>query len=75
MQKELDALEEQIALVKDKGIVRVKDICYPGAVITVRGLTYIVHEVCKYTAFIANDEKRAIDLVPYDYMAGKIGGG
>lgn len=75
MQKELDALEEQIALVKDKGIVRVKDICYPGSVITVRGLTYIVHEVCKYTAFIANDEKRAIDLVPYDYMAGKIGGG
>ena len=75
MQKELNALEEQIALVKDKGIVRVKDICYPGAVITVRGLTYIVHEICKYTAFIANDEKRAIELVPYDYMAGKIGGG
>ena len=75
MQKELKALEEQIALVKDKGIVRVKDICYPGTVITVRGLTYIVHEVCKYTAFIADDEKRAIVLVPYDYMAGKLGGG
>lgn len=75
MQKELKALEEQIALVKDKGIVRVKDICYPGTVITVRGLTYIVHEVCKYTAFIADDEKRAIILVPYDYMAGKLGGG
>ena len=74
MQKELDALEEQIALVRDKGIVRVKDICYPGAVITVRGLTYIVNEICKYTAFIADDEKRAIVLVPYDYMAGKIGG-
>lgn len=74
MKKELDALEEQIALVRDKGIVRVKDICYPGTVITVRGLTYIVHEICKYTAFIADDEKRAIVLVPYDYMAGKIGG-
>ena len=75
MQKELDALEEQIALVRDKGIVRVKDICYPGAVVTVRGLTYIVHEVCKYTAFIADDENRTIALVPYDYMAGKLGGG
>lgn len=75
MQKELNALEEQIALIRDKGIVRVKDICYPGAVITVRGLTYIVHETCKYTAFIADDEKRAIVLVPYDYMAGKLGGG
>ena len=74
MQKELDALEEQIALVKDKGIVRVKEICYPGTVITVRGLTYIVHEACKFTAFIADDEKRAIALVPYDYMAGKVGG-
>lgn len=74
MKKELNALEEQIALVKDKGIVRVKEICYPGVVVTVRGLTYIVHETCKYTAFIADDEKRAIVLVPYDYMAGKIGG-
>ena len=74
MQKELDALEEQIALVRDKGIVRVKEICYPGTVITVRGLTYIVHEACKFTAFIADDEKRAIALVPYDYMAGKVGG-
>ncbi len=74
MQKELNDLEEQIALVRDKGIVRVKDICYPGTVITVRGLTYIVHEICKYTAFIADDEKRAVVLVPYDYMAGKIGG-
>ncbi len=74
MQKELDELEEQIALVKDKGIVRVRDICYAGTVITVRGLTYIVQENCKYTAFIADDEKREIVLVPYNYMAGKIGG-
>ena len=73
-QKELDELEEQIALVRDKGIVRVKEVCYPGVVITVRGLTYIVHEPCKYTAFIADDDKRAVALVPYDYMAGKIGG-
>ncbi|MBQ9904330.1 MAG: DUF342 domain-containing protein [Synergistaceae bacterium] len=74
MMRELDELESQIAKVKDKGIVRVRDTCYPGTVITVRGLNYIVHEVCKYTAFVADDEKRAIVLVPYDYMSGRIGG-
>ena len=74
MQTELDALLEQLELVKDKGIVRVKDTCYGGVVITIRGLSYIVHEPCKFTAFIADDEKRAIVLVPYDYMKGRLGG-
>lgn len=74
MQKELDALDEQLSLVRDKGIVRVKEICYPGVVISIRGLKYIVHEPCKYTSFIADDEKRAIVLGAFDYKAGKIGG-
>ena len=74
MQKELDALEEQLSLVRDKGIVRVKEICYPGVIISIRGLKYIVHEQCKYTSFIPDDEKRAIVLGPFDYKAGKVGG-
>ncbi len=74
MQAELNALLEQLELVKDKGIVRVKDVCYGGVVITIRGLSYIVHEPCKFTAFIADDEARAIKLVPYDYMGGRLGG-
>ena len=74
MQTELDALLEQLELVKDKGIVRVKDTCYGGVIISIRGLSYIVHEPCKFTAFIADDEKRAIVLVPYDYMGGRLGG-
>ena len=74
MQAELNALLEQLELVKDKGIVRVKDTCYGGVVISIRGLSYIVHEPCKFTAFIADDEKRAIVLVPYDYMGGRLGG-
>ncbi len=74
MQTELNALLEQLELVKDKGIVRVKDTCYGGVVISIRGLSYIVHEPCKFTAFIADDEKRAIVLVPYDYMGGRLGG-
>ena len=74
MQTELNALLEQLELVKDKGIVRVKDTCYGGVIISIRGLSYIVHEPCKYTAFIADDETRAIKLVPYDYMGGRLGG-
>ena len=74
MQAELNALLEQLELVKDKGIVRVRDTCYGGVVISIRGLSYIVHEPCKFTAFIADDEARAIKLVPFDYMGGRLGG-
>ena len=74
MRKELEALDEQLSLVRDKGIVRVKDICYGGVVISVRGLKYIVNEPCKYTSFIADDEKREIVLKPFDYNKGRIGG-
>ena len=74
MKKELAELDEQLALVRDKGIVRVKDTCYGGVVISVRGLKYIVNEPCKYTSFIADDEKREIVLKPFDYNKGRLGG-
>ena len=74
MQTELNKLEENLALVRDKGIVRVKDTCYSGVYISIRGLNYIVRETCKYTSFIADDEKRCIVLAPFDYMAGRLGG-
>ena len=74
MQRELKDLEDQLELVKDKGIVRVKDMCYGGVVISIRGLSYIVHEPCRFTGFIADDEKRCIRLVPFDYMSGRLGG-
>ena len=74
MKKELAELDEQLALVRDKGIIRVKDVCYPGVVISVRGLKYIVNEPCKYTSFIADDEKREIVLKPFDYNKGRLGG-
>lgn len=74
MKRELDELDEQLALVRDKGIVRVKEICYGGVFISIRGLNYLVHEPCKFTSFIADDEKRAIVLKPYDYMSGRVGG-
>ena len=74
MKKELAELDEQLALVRDKGIVRVKDICYGGVLISVRGLKYIVNEPCKFTSFIADDEKREIVLKPFDYNSGRLGG-
>lgn len=74
MKKELSELDEQLALVRDKGIIRVKDVCYGGVVISVRGLKYIVNEPCKYTSFAADDEKREIVLKPYDYNKGRLGG-
>ncbi len=74
MQTELKALEDELELVKDKGIVRVKDMCYGGVIITVRGLTYIVNEPCRYTSFVADDEKRCIRLESFDYKAGRLGG-
>ncbi|MBQ7155341.1 MAG: DUF342 domain-containing protein [Synergistaceae bacterium] len=74
MKKELEALDEQLALVRDKGIVRVKDVCYGGVIISVRGLKYIVHEPCKFTSFVADDEKREIVLKPFDYNKGRLGG-
>ena len=74
MKKELAELDDNLALVRDKGIVRVKDMCYGGVIISVRGLKYIVNEPCKYTSFIADDEKRAIVLKPFDYNKGRLGG-
>ncbi len=74
MKKELAELDEQLALVRDKGIIRVKDICYSGVLISVRGLKYRVDEPCKYTSFVADDEEKCIVLKPYDYHKGRLGG-
>ena len=74
MKKELSELDENLALVRDKGIIRVKEVCYGGVIISVRGLKYIVNEPCKYTSFIADDEKREIVLKPFDYNKGRLGG-
>lgn len=73
-QGELNPLLEELELLKNKGIVRVKDTCYPGVVIFIRGLSYIVNEPLKYVGFIADDDSRSIRLVSFDYMSGRMGG-
>lgn len=62
-------LEFQLGSVKDTGIVRVKDTCYSGVLITIKGYSYQVHSECKYTAFVADEESRSIVLRPFDAKA------
>ncbi|MDR2529680.1 MAG: FapA family protein [Synergistaceae bacterium] len=52
MLKELQELEERLELSKAKGVVRVKDVCYPGVTIMIRGVSYVVREPLKFTAFV-----------------------
>jgi uncharacterized protein (DUF342 family) len=51
MTEELQGIEERLELTKSKGVVRVKGICYPGVIITIRGFSYVVKEPFKYSAF------------------------
>jgi uncharacterized protein (DUF342 family) len=52
MLDELKEIEDRLELVKAKGIVRVKDVCYPGVIITIRGMAYVVREPFKYASFV-----------------------
>ena len=66
MNMEVKDLEYHLESVRDKGIVRIKGICHSGVQISIRGLTYLVREDCKYTSFVV--EEGAIALKPFDYM-------
>ncbi|MDR1649137.1 MAG: FapA family protein [Synergistaceae bacterium] len=52
MTQELTELEEHLEYSKNKGVVRVKDICYPGVNITIRGVSYAVREPFKFASFV-----------------------
>jgi uncharacterized protein (DUF342 family) len=52
MTNELKELEESLELTKAKGIVRVRDVCYPGVSITIRGVVYKVKEAFKFASFV-----------------------
>ncbi|MDR1376796.1 MAG: FapA family protein [Synergistaceae bacterium] len=63
--KELAELEERLEYSKNKGVVRVKDICYPGVNITIRGSSYAVREPFKFAAFVYEEggvRLRAFDI-------------
>ena len=66
-QEELQELENLLEMVKSKGIVRVKDICYPGVTVTIRGYTYVVRESFKFAAFIFDSGEGEIRVRSFDY--------
>ena len=71
MSVEIRDIQHELDVLSESGIVRVRDIGYPGVQIIIRGLTYLVRENCRYTAFVA--EEGAVTLKPFDYRpAGKV---
>jgi uncharacterized protein (DUF342 family) len=66
MQDELQDLESRLALTKSKGIVRVKDICYPGVTVTIRGFAYAVREPFKYAAFVFDESEGEVRIRSFD---------
>jgi uncharacterized protein (DUF342 family) len=52
MTKELADLEERLEYGKSKAVVRVKDVCYPGVNIMIRGASYAVREPFKFASFV-----------------------
>lgn len=69
MNIELADIELRFQEFNDRAIVRVKEVCHSGVQITIRGLTYLVREDCKYTSFIVDDG--VVTLRPFDYMMKK----
>ncbi|MDR2179425.1 MAG: FapA family protein [Synergistaceae bacterium] len=55
MTEELKEIDERLELTKSRGIVRVKGVCYPGVIITLRGFAYLVREAVKYASFVFDD--------------------
>ena len=74
MQSHLDEIEKQLSIFHGKGIVRVKETCYPGVVVTVRGFTYRVERPCTFVSFVPDEDSRMIVLRDFNYMAGSLGG-
>lgn len=62
---EYKELEARLELGRAKGIVRVKEVCYPGVQISIRGAVYVVREVCKFSSFVYEDGE--IKLRAYDH--------
>ncbi|MCR4817634.1 MAG: FapA family protein [Fretibacterium sp.] len=68
MKIEVNDLEYQLGSLHNRGIVRVKEICYSGVTISIRGIFYHVQNDCKYTSFIVDEPTGTIVLCPFDYV-------
>ena len=63
--KEINEIDQILEITKSQGIIRVKNTCYAGVSITIRGFTYLVRESLKFCSFVY--ESGEIKLGPYDY--------
>lgn len=55
IQKKLNELEALREKTRSDGRVRVKNVCYPGVTVTIRGVKYIVREELRFTSFVYED--------------------
>ena len=67
MQEEQQELESRLDLTRSKGVVRVKDICYPGVTVSIRGFTYAVKESFKFAAFVYDESEGEVRIRSFDY--------
>ncbi|MCL2767153.1 MAG: FapA family protein [Synergistaceae bacterium] len=65
--KELHEIDQMLETTKAQGIVRVKDVCYSGVSITIRGYTYLIREPFKFCSFVF--EEGEVKLRSYDYRS------
>ena len=70
LQDELEDIERRLGLMKPKGIVKVKGICYPGVAVTIRDFTYVVRESFKYGAFVYDEGKAEVRIQSFDALIG-----
>ena len=66
LQGELAVFEERLNAVRSRGIVRAREVCYPGVVISLRGISYAVREACRFSSFVV--ESGTVVLKPFDYQ-------
>ena len=66
LKEELASLEECLNALRNKGIVRAREVCYPGVLISLKGVSYVVREACKFSSFVV--ENGTVVLKPFDYQ-------
>ena len=65
-QDELEDINIRLALTRAQGVVKVRDICYPGVVITIRDSKHVVRESFRSVAFIYDKDTREVKLRPFE---------
>ncbi|MCL2010836.1 MAG: FapA family protein [Synergistaceae bacterium] len=65
-QDELEDINKRLEMTRGQAVVKVKDVCYPGVVVTIRDSKYIVREAFKNVAFVYDKDAREVKIRPFD---------